>query len=378
MEKMKKIYYWSPCLGKVGTIVSTLNSAYSLKRYDKNIYEVAIINSCGEWDEYKKEIKENNIELLDLGFKYFKYLPYNGVIQSRLSYVIIFLLSLFPLLYLIKKNKPDFVIAHLITSLPLFLNKFFNKDFKCILRISGYPKLHFVRNYFWKVFTKRIYKITCPTQELLEKLIIKGFDKTKLTFLPDAIVDIKKLSNSKKKQINKKSTKKYILTVGRLTKQKNYKYLINEISNFFKINHTYDLYIVGEGEEKKNLQKQIESLNMSDRIFLLGYSNNTYTYMKNASLFILTSLWEEVGFVIVEAAINNLFVVSSDCPNGPKEFLNNGKAGILFKTNIKDELKNKLINFNENNFKEKVQAKKNSMKYTKFRHYQKIKEILLN
>ena len=138
------------------------------------------------------------------------------------------------------------------------------------------------------------------------------------------------------------------------------------------------MLIIGEGEEKKNLQKQIESLNMSDRIFLLGYSKNTYTYMKNASLFILTSLWEEVGFVIVEAAINNLFVVSSDCPNGPKEFLNNGKAGILFKTNIKDELKNKLINFNENNFKEKVQAKKNSMKYTKFRHYQKIKEILLN
>ena len=48
-------------------------------------------------------------------------------------------------LRLIKKNKPDFIIAHLITSLPLFLNNILNDNFKCILRISGYPKLHFIR-----------------------------------------------------------------------------------------------------------------------------------------------------------------------------------------------------------------------------------------
>ncbi len=47
--------------------------------------------------------------------------------------------------------------------------------------------------------------------------------------------------------------------------------------------------------------------------------------------FVLSSKWEEVGFVIVEAAISNLFVISSDCPNGPSEFLNYGNNGILFK-----------------------------------------------
>ena len=52
--------------------------------------------------------------------------------------------------------------------------------------------------------------------------------------------------------------------------------------------------------------------------------------MKNSKAFILSSLWEEVGFVIVEAAICNTFVISSNCRNGPKEFLMDGKAGFLF------------------------------------------------
>ena len=376
---MRKIYYWSPCLGKVGTIKSTLNSAYSLKKFDFNNNKVVIINSCGEWDNYKNEIENNNVEIEDLGFKYFKFLPVKGVIQSRISYAIIFLLSFFPLISLIKRNKPDFIIAHLITSLPLFLNNILSDKFKCILRISGYPKLHFVRKIFWQVFSKKIFKITCPTQELLQQMINNGFHKEKLFFLPDAIIDIKKVLKYKNSLIKKKNDKKYILSVGRLTKQKNYPYLINEIANFFKLNNTYDLYIVGDGEEKIKLEKQIKSLNMENRIFILGYSNEVYSYMKNASFLILASLWEEVGFVIVEAAVNNLFVFSSDCPNGPKEFLRDGKAGILFRTNVTDELKNKLINFNINDFpSSKILAKKNSIKYTKFRHYLKLQEVLSN
>ena len=51
--------------------------------------------------------------------------------------------------------------------------------------------------------------------------------------------------------------------------------------------------------------------------------------MKKARALILSSLWEEVGFVIVEAAFCNLFVISSDCPNGPKEFLANGRCWIF-------------------------------------------------
>ena len=94
---------------------------------------------------------------------------------------------------------------------------------------------------------------------------------------------------------------------------------------------------------KKFLKKIFEKykfvrgdLNLNNRIFLLGHINNPFYFMKRASLFILTSLWEEVGFVIVEAALSNLLIISSDCPNGPKEFLDNGSGGFLFKSNTKN------------------------------------------
>ena len=94
----KKVFYWSPCLNPVGTIKSTINSAISLKKFDQD-YDVSIINACGEWDAYLETLNKNSINLIDLNYKYFKILPKRGFLASRLSYLIIFALSFFPLFF---------------------------------------------------------------------------------------------------------------------------------------------------------------------------------------------------------------------------------------------------------------------------------------
>ena len=114
----KKIFFWAPFLEHIGTVKSTMNSALSLKRYCKN-YEVYIINTCGEWDSHKKLCIENSIHLLNLNINYFKFLPKGGFIFSRFSYFCIYLLSFLPLIFLLKKHKPQILFLHLITSLPL-------------------------------------------------------------------------------------------------------------------------------------------------------------------------------------------------------------------------------------------------------------------
>ena len=76
----------------------------------------------------------------------------------------------------------------------------------------------------------------------------------------------------------------------------------------------------------------------------------------------MSSLWEEVGFVIVEAALCNTFVISSDCPNGPSEFLDGGKNGILFKSNVEDEL---LKSFNKFSLMEKKEIYQNKVRLKK-------------
>ena len=372
----KKILYWSPFISNVGTVKSTLNSAIAYSRYSLRSNNVGIINVCGEWDEYEDEIKKNNLNLIKLNFSYFKYLPKNGYIQSRISFFLIFILSFFPLIKLLNKQKPDYLIIHLITSLPLLINYFLKPKSKVILRISGLPKLNFLRKIFWRITTKNIFKITCPSIELINDLKNKNFlIENKLLFLPDAIINVKKFVKLKYEKIEKKSDRKFLLSVGRLTPQKNFKYLINEISNFFESNKNYDLYIIGEGEQKKELQNLINKKKLNDRVYLMDYTANVYSYMKNASIYVLSSLWEDPGFVIIEAALCNLPIISSNCSNGPKEFLLNGDAGKLFENNKKGSLSKALEDHSEN-FLKKIKAKKNTLKYTNFRHFKKLNSII--
>ena len=98
-----KIFYWSPCLNPVGTVKSTLNSAAALSKYRSNMFDIYLINACGEWDEYLEFINLNKIKLLNLQFKYFKFLPKTGFFQSRISYILIYILSFIPLMNLIIK-----------------------------------------------------------------------------------------------------------------------------------------------------------------------------------------------------------------------------------------------------------------------------------
>ena len=379
---MKSIYYWSPCLNKVGTYKSTINSAISLSSYSKKKYKIKIINACGEWNDCKQIFNSKNIELIHLGFDYFKFLPKEGFLASRLSYIIILCTSIFPLIRLLKKDKPDFLVIHLITLLPILLAKYFNKSTNFILRISGYPKLNPFRKFFWKLSSNSVFKVTCPSIDLIHQLNEKKiFLKQKIHFLPDPILDIKDFAKKKWSSIKEYNLeRKYFISVGRLTKQKNFGYLIDEFKKFKIRNPNYNLLIFGDGELKQKLQNKINKENLKNHIFLMGYSNNIFKFMKNAEALLLSSLWEDPGFVIIEAAMSDLFIISSDCKNGPSEFLNFGKGGILFKSNQKGALEKSLYKFliDKSKNQKKVLTKKNCSKYTLFKHYNYFNKILLN
>ena len=193
-----KIFYWSPFLSNIATVRAVLDSAKSLTKYKKNNkYDVSIINAIGEWNEYKKSYLKN-IKFKDLSNKnWCKILPRNGFLKSRLSYLFIFIVSTRKLLKLVNNEKPDYLIIHLITSLPIFLSPFFNKKTKIILRLSGLPKLNIFRSLFWKLYSKKIYKVTCPTQSTFKKISASRiFIEKKICLLKDPIINI----NEKKKK----------------------------------------------------------------------------------------------------------------------------------------------------------------------------------
>ena len=326
-------------------------------------------------------MKQNNVEIIKFYKKnFFKYLPKNGFLRSRFSYLTIAILSIIPLIKFLNKNKNEILIIHLIITLPLLLKFIFNLKIKTILRISGFPKLNILRKNIWKSSNKILEYITCPTKDLLEQIKeAKIFNNQKVLFLPDAIININTM-NRKINNINEVVGTKTILAAGRLTKQKNFLYLLQEFEKFLKIKKDYKLIILGEGEKKSEIQNYIKKNNISDHVYLKGYVKNIFSYMKNSDLFVLSSLWEDPGFVIIEAAFSNLFVISSNCPNGPKEILDNGRGGILFKSNEEGALLNSFIEFDklssDDRVYKKVILKKNISKYTIFKHFKTLETIL--
>ncbi len=374
---MKKIIYWSPHINpQIATVKAVLNSAKCLSKYEKNS-QVNIINVFGEWNDFKNICYKNNIKLINLtNFKF--NLPINGFLKSRFFYIFISIVSIFKLPLIIFKLKPDYFIAHLIVIPVLFISMFYSKT-KFILRISGLPKLNFFRKNIWRVLSKNLHLVTCPTQGTLNQLIhLNIFEKNKIFLLEDPVLNIKEIM--KKRLENVPFEKGYILSVGRLTYQKNFEFLIENFSEIQK-EIKRKLIIIGSGENKKKLQKLIFINNAENFIKIIDYQDNIHKFYKNADCFILTSRWEDPGFVLIEAAANNLAILSSDSPNGPKDFIKDEANGYQYESNNKKEFKSKLVellnNLTTNQvYQKKVSAKLFVKKYTIFSHYLKLKQIL--
>ena len=374
-----KVFYWSPHTSHVATIRAVLNSAISLGIYGKDKYDARIINVNGEWNNYKSE-KVNFINLFNT--IYLNTYPINGFIRSRISYLYIFTRYFFALKKLIKDEKPDYLIIHLITSLPLILLILFSFKTKFILRVSGFPKLNFIRKWLWKKTAKKLYLITTPTLTTLDYLKnINLIDKKKLVLLADPVFTIRQIVNLKNEKLstNFESDKKYIVSIGRLTYQKNFNLLIESFYEIKKIYNDYKLIIIGEGEKREELEFLICKLNLKNDVFLIGFKKNIFPYLKIADCLISSSRWEDPGFTLIEAGILNKIIISSNCMSGPRELLNENN-GYLFEDENKNSLVNQFVNYKKNNYEnnlvKKIITKKKFKSYSIYRHFIQIKELL--
>jgi glycosyltransferase involved in cell wall biosynthesis len=118
------------------------------------------------------------------------------------------------------------------------------------------------------------------------------------------------------------------IAIGRLSPQKDFSTLLDA---FKLVRNKIDsrLVILGEGSERENLNQKIQDLQLQDDVSLPGFVDNPYTLLAHSSVFVLSSRWEGLPTVLVEAMACGLPVVSTDCPSGPREILKNGKYGLL-------------------------------------------------
>lgn len=119
-----------------------------------------------------------------------------------------------------------------------------------------------------------------------------------------------------------------LLAAGRLTRQKNFGYLIDTCWKLKESGYRFHLNILGEGPERNRLQDQIEKEHLEDCITLRGFTKNPYPWMEKADLIICSSRYEGISTVIQEALILGRPVVTTPC-TGMKELLGNSKYGLI-------------------------------------------------
>lgn len=326
--KNKKIIFCIDSLGKGGAerVVSTLANELSQNN------QVSIITLVNEQVAY--ELNEN-VNLIELGK-----LKYNSKGKSFKK-----VKSLYNLIYRTRelrkcfnRIKPDIIISFLpeASFLTVYANR---KKYKLIISDRNDP------NHEYQTFIyKKLVRILYPKAD---GYVFQTFD-AKNYF--NNIIDFKKkkyeiiVNPVNEKFINypiSKSKEKKIVSVGRLTEQKNIDLLIDSFSDIEKDFPEYTLTIYGDGNMREHLSNKIKSLNLENKIAMPGIVNNIQENIIDASLFVMSSDYEGIPNALIEAMTLGLPVISTDCPcGGPRMFIENEKNGFLISVGSRKELAN--------------------------------------
>jgi len=134
-----------------------------------------------------------------------------------------------------------------------------------------------------------------------------------------------------------------IVAIGSLTQHKDHSTLISAFAEFRKKVESR-LVILGEGPLRADLEQKIKALNIVDYVYMPGFVINPYAYLKKARCFALSSIWEALPTVLIEALALGVPIVSTYCAHGPTEILNNGEYGYLVPPQNVELMKNAMIN----------------------------------
>jgi glycosyltransferase involved in cell wall biosynthesis len=245
-----------------------------------------------------------------------------------------------------KKTQPNQTVVFSLqsSSISILLSKIFG--FKIVVRNAEDPiySTFFADN---KLVASIILIFKFMTYSLSNGIITNSIGSkksmNKLVFLKNKIVSIYNPYLKKNSKIKVKKRKNIILAVGRLTKQKDLRTLIKAFDLMNKKIRNYKLIILGDGENRKELQFLINKLNLKKKIEIKGWTTNLKKYYTSSKIFVLSSIYEGLGNVLIDATNYRLPIITTNCKSGPPEIIDFGKGGFLVPISDPSQLSKKII-----------------------------------
>lgn len=296
---MKKIMFYINAIHNGGAERVMVNLS---KYFSSNNYDTVLVTSFRDTWEYSLGSDVKRITLEEEEIK-----------QSRIKRNVS---RIKKLRHVCKEEKPDILIS--------FMEE---PNFRAIIATRGLSikTLVSVRNDPYKEYAGKVGKIVGKMILPMADGCVFQTNEAKEWFPKKLQNKSKIIYNAVKEefyQIDRKPNRGEIVTCGRLEEQKNHANLINAFSEIVKDYPYARLKIYGEGSLKKELQKQIDGLELEKKAFLMGQTNDVANVLQTADLFVLSSNYEGMPNALMEAMAAGVSCISTDCPcGGPKELL---------------------------------------------------------
>ena len=310
--KNKRIVFVISSLSSGGAerVISIIANYFAYKKYQVAI--VTFYHKTHDWYPLNKDVVRivtgytRGQKKLDIIRNYFK-----KILRLRKIFI---------------ELNPDVIISFLTEVNIITLLAAFRLGTKVIISERVDPTLHKTILPIWKW----LRRLTYPRADYLVVQTKRVCDYySEWPGLKIAIVPNPVLSPEKIRDVRMILKKPFIVAMGRLTFQKGFDLLIESFSKLAKKYPKWNLVVIGEGEKRRELEQLISHFGLNSRISLIGKVKNPQTILRQADIFVLSSLFEGFPNALLEAMACGLPVISFNCPSGPAEIIRYNYDGIL-------------------------------------------------
>ena len=285
-----------------------------------------------------------------------------------------FIICIYLLFKNYRKNKKINVFCFQGNILCILFCKIFG--LKIVIRPNSSPSgwsSNYLKNFIFSKILKLSDNIVVNSNDFKKELKSKFNLDSKCIFNPLNTNEIRKLSRKKIKFNFYKKDTINLISIGRLVKQKDHITILKSL-NHLKKKCNLRLLILGEGDQRENLLNYVNENNLHNLVKINKRTNNPYPFIKKSQILLLSSKYEGLPNVLLEALALDKFIISSNCPTGPREILDNGKGGFLFEIGNHEELSKKILFYKEN-FKLCLRKKRYARKRSiRFDYYKNLNE----